>query len=302
MLCAFISTHDTYLHSWGSIFVQDVIVPFRKKPFSPKTHLRLLRFAILGVAVFIFLFSLLFRQTEYIYMFFMITGAIFVGGAGIVLIGGLYWKRGTIAAAWSAMITGSALSVAAVILTQIHARSPFTGKIMGYIASRNGTVLSLYASAIAICVYIIISLMGKRQEFNLDKMLHRGIYAVEDNQKKTGTLVRGFSAMIGMTDEFTRCDRLLYIITTGWTFLWVIIFVLGTADNLIFDVQSKSWMLFWKYYIWIMLSISVVTTIWFTIGGIIDIRHMYGLLKKIKRNDLDDGTVVDHHNLEDEKL
>lgn len=31
MLAAFISTHDTYMHSWGSIFIQDVIMPFRKK-------------------------------------------------------------------------------------------------------------------------------------------------------------------------------------------------------------------------------------------------------------------------------
>ena len=32
MLGAFISTHDTYLHSWGSMFIQDVVLPFRKKP------------------------------------------------------------------------------------------------------------------------------------------------------------------------------------------------------------------------------------------------------------------------------
>jgi len=34
-LGAFISTHDTYLHSWGSMLVQDVILPLRKKPLSP---------------------------------------------------------------------------------------------------------------------------------------------------------------------------------------------------------------------------------------------------------------------------
>ncbi|MHC4977298.1 MAG: sodium:solute symporter family protein, partial [Planctomycetota bacterium] len=27
MLCAFISTHNTYLHSWGSVFIQDVVLP-----------------------------------------------------------------------------------------------------------------------------------------------------------------------------------------------------------------------------------------------------------------------------------
>ena len=36
MLAAFVSTHDTYLHSWGSILIQDVIMPFRKKPFEKK--------------------------------------------------------------------------------------------------------------------------------------------------------------------------------------------------------------------------------------------------------------------------
>jgi len=60
MLAAFISTHDTYLHSWGSIFIQDVIMPFRKKPFEKEEHIKVLRYSIFGVAIFIFLFSLLF--------------------------------------------------------------------------------------------------------------------------------------------------------------------------------------------------------------------------------------------------
>ena len=43
MLAAFISTHDTYLHSWGSILVQDVILPFRRKPFTPRNLLERVR-------------------------------------------------------------------------------------------------------------------------------------------------------------------------------------------------------------------------------------------------------------------
>ena len=64
MFAAFISTHDTYLHSWGSIFIQDVVMPFRDKPFEKETHLKLLRYSIFGVAIFIFLFSLLFQQNQ----------------------------------------------------------------------------------------------------------------------------------------------------------------------------------------------------------------------------------------------
>ena len=46
---AFISTHDTYLHSWGAIFIQDVVLPVRQHIFkksghlAPKKHIFLLR-------------------------------------------------------------------------------------------------------------------------------------------------------------------------------------------------------------------------------------------------------------------
>src|SRR5690606_34668097 len=107
IVAAAVSTDDTYLHSWGSIFIQDVVMPFRKRRLEPKPHLGLLRLAMLGVAVFAFMFSLLFPLQAYILMFFQIPGAIYLGGAGAVIIGGLYWSKGTTAGAWAAMITGS---------------------------------------------------------------------------------------------------------------------------------------------------------------------------------------------------
>ena len=95
MLAAFISTHDTYLHSWGSIFIQDVLMPFRDKPFSKDEHIKALRYSIFGVAIFIFFFSLFFDQNQEIALYFAVTFAIFAGGVGAVIIGGLYWDRGT---------------------------------------------------------------------------------------------------------------------------------------------------------------------------------------------------------------
>jgi len=79
MLAAFISTHDTYLHSWGSMLIQDVILPFRKKPFTPRQHLWLLRTAIFGVAVYIFLFSMVFEHTQRVAQYCAITASVFVG-------------------------------------------------------------------------------------------------------------------------------------------------------------------------------------------------------------------------------
>jgi len=105
MFTAFISTHDTYLHSWGSIFIQDVVLPIRQnfqgqnRPMSAKAHIWWLRGSIIGVAVFIFLFSLLFNQQQDILMYFALTGTIFLGWAGAAIVGGLYWKYGTTAGA-----------------------------------------------------------------------------------------------------------------------------------------------------------------------------------------------------------
>ena len=57
MFSAFVSNHDMYLLSWGSVFVQDIILPIYKKTPSPRQHLTYLRWAVFGVAVFIFCFS-----------------------------------------------------------------------------------------------------------------------------------------------------------------------------------------------------------------------------------------------------
>jgi len=43
MLAASLTTLSSYMHSWGSILVQDVIVPLRRRPFGPRAHLAALR-------------------------------------------------------------------------------------------------------------------------------------------------------------------------------------------------------------------------------------------------------------------
>ena len=217
MLAAFVSTHDTYLHSWGSIFIQDVIMPFRDKPFDKETHLKILRYSIFGVAIFIFLFSLLFQQNQKIALFFAITGAIFAGGSGAVIIGGLYWKRGTTTAAWTALSTGAIIAVSGIILKQISSDwltdSSSLGSIKNtllYLRNINGQMywgIGMGASTLA---YIGVSLLGKKTHFNMDKLLNRGQYAIDEELKVVNKEPNRGWKIFGMGKEFTRNDKIIY--------------------------------------------------------------------------------------------
>lgn len=286
MLTAFISTHDTYLHSWGSIFIQDVVLPFRKTPLSTKQHLWLLRVSVIGVAVFIFFFSLLFRQTTYIVMFLMITGTIFTAGAGSLVIGGLYWKRGTTAAAWSSMIVGSTMGVSGIIIRKIWEDFPINEKWMFFTAM-----------ICASMTYIVVSLLGKKQEFNMERMLHRGKYAIKGDSAAVRSLpTRGWRAF-GMGKEFTRGDRAICIAFLIWIMGWWSIFVIGTIYNMTHEVKAESWAAFWNFYVKLHFVVAVITIVWYTLGGLRDLKYMFSKLNSMIRNDLDDGTVVNHHNL-----
>lgn len=284
MFAAMVTTDQPYLHSWGSILVQDVIMPIRNKPLKPIQHIWALRLSILGVAVFAFFFSLLFKQTTYILMFFQITGAIFLGGAGAVIIGGLYWRKGTTTAAWITMIIGSLLAVTGVLITRYIPKFPLTGMEMYGI--------TMFAAG---TIYILVSLFSKKESFDLDKMLHRGKYTLkEDGWVEPQT---GIKALI--TSEFTVGDKIIYGAVLVWTLGMFGVFLIGTIYGLIFHISVESWVKFWHGYIYFILGLGIITVIWFGIGGIYDIKHIFKTLATLKRNHLDDGRVVGNQNLAD---
>jgi SSS family solute:Na+ symporter len=291
---------STHLHSWGGIFVQDVLVPLRKKPFGPKGHIRALRLSILGVAGFAFFFGVLFRQTEYIFMWWTVTMAIYIGGAGACIIGGLYWKKGTTTGAWSALLAGSILSVSGIMARQIY----------GDEFPLNGTEISFCVALISIGLYVGISLLTCREDYNLERMLHRGKYAKVLQElgeemspaPASGLRVR-LGKVIGINSNFTLGDKWIAVAAFGWSIFWFVVFVIGTIWNLIAPWPTSVWSSYWHVVgIGIPVLLSFVTAIWFSWGGIRDMRDLFRRLKNRKINDRDDGTVVDHQNFDEENI
>jgi len=325
MVAAFISTHDTYLHSWGSIFIQDVLLPIRQivrgdgQPLSPQAHLRWLRYSIVGVAIFIFLFSLFFNQKQDILMFFALTGTIFLGWSGAAIVGGLYWKKGTTAGAWAAAVLGIILAVVGWYMTYfwsnckeimvsaapslwsaIVERWPaFQGGVNADKCPINAQVLWFYTMLVSALGYILFSLLpGQQRVANMDRLLHRGAYAIEADGVKD-KMPRPGLALFGMGSEFSIADKIIYIFSYGYVLVFFGVFLFGTLYAASFEVPDSSWVALWKIFGWVMLPLMVVLTVWLALGGIRDLRDLFQRLSTVERDVRDDGSVIDHRNLDE---
>lgn len=284
MLAAFIGSSDTQLHSWGSVFIQDVILPIRKKPFTPKGHIWALRFSIVFVAVFVYLFSLFYKQSQYIMMFTAITGSIYVGGAGAVVIGGLYWKKGTTAAAWSASITGAVFSVSAILVDRF-APDYITDKLPNF------QVMWFFAMVLSIVVYVVVSLLTCKKAFNMDKLLHKGQYAVKTDKVKEYEEIRGFRKLLGITKEFSKFDRVMVYLLFGNACLNFGKFVVISLIALAIGATNRFWLGYWHYDVVYSFVLGFITTVWFAIGGMRDLFRLFKDVDARGTDDSDDGTV-----------
>jgi solute:Na+ symporter, SSS family len=288
MLFFSFTCHDTYMHSWGSIFIQDIVMPFRKKPLSPEQHIRWLRWSIAGVAAFAFLFSWLYPPNQKIMMFFAITGTIWLGGSGAVIVGGLYWRRGTTAAAYAAMILGAALGVSGLFA------DPIWNALFGEKFPINGQWLWFIGMVSSLAIYAIVSFLtgGAHRQYNLEKMLHRGKYALPtESQTRRESIRSRFLQFIGITAEFTLTDRILAIALLVWNFGWFAAFLVITAIHFTLGTSTEWWAAFWHFYVIMQFCIAVPVVVWFAIGGIVDIRALFRTLRDPNRDATDDGRV-----------
>jgi len=323
---------STHLHSWGSLFIQDVVLPRRKKPLTPMQHIWLLRFSIIGVASFAFLLGTLFNLADYVQMWWSITQSIFMSGAGAATIGGLYWKKGTAPAAWSAMLLGSFLSLTGIAMKQLPGRhigswarefymnhlGPVPDWVLHlgngmkdaclYIASYNSTQMAFFTMLVSATTYVMISLLTCKQDFNMDRMLHRGAYATiaaevgEQVPQPKGRKIN-WGKIIGYDANFTLGDKWLAGGLFGWTLFWTTV----TMIVLTWDYFQRWTIAGWSNFyfatvICIPVFMAVMIGIWFTYGGISDSLALFKKLREEQINPLDNGTVVNNQNLDESVL
>lgn len=310
MFAAFVTTHDTYLHSWGSIFVQDILVPLRGRPLSKSGQLWALRSSIAGVAVYSWLFSYYFVHRADILMFFALSGSIFLSGSGALIVGGLYWRRGTTAGGWTAMALSVITSAISIVLVmrwpefsgwvarswpglwgQLTARMPALEQDTFILTAQE---LAFFSWILCGTSYVVVSLLTSKKSFNLDRMLHRGAYAIEGEEVPEEKATRSWWKRItGFGPEVKWDDKCIFVFSYGYVFCNFAVVGLGTLYCLFYDVSDETWVSFWYGYIWFLAILTTILTLWLGIGGVIDLRDMFARLKTAVRDDSDDGRVIE---------
>jgi SSS family solute:Na+ symporter len=111
MLAATMSVNSSYLLGWSAVISQDIVLPARqmlnKPELSSKSQILLNRVANLFVGLFLMFWGLYYTPPGAVYLYLNITGTIFLAGAFVCVVGGLYWKRANVTGGYLAMMMGA---------------------------------------------------------------------------------------------------------------------------------------------------------------------------------------------------
>ena len=329
LIMAMISTDDTRIFSAALTITQDVVMPFIKKPLTPVQHLWVIRAVAIGVGIFFYFGSTAMSQLDYINLFVSTMTAMWAGAGPMIMLG-LYTRYGTTAGAWSSLLTGCGMALGYIgmkqywtsfyaFLKDMNWLDGFTKVVQGisapfepiivwrvnpYKCFINAYEFNLIATLTSLTVYIVVSKLTCKEPFNLDRMLHRGKYNLDNlNQTKSAwSLKTVCSKLIGITPEYTFWDRVIarsiFVYSIIYRFLGA--FVLIVIWNL-FQRWPKEW---WSGYFLVTSLlvpgfITVVVTFWYGIGSVVDMRQLFRDLKNRKLNFLDNGQVEGNMSLAD---
>ena len=332
LFLAMLSTDDTRIYSAALTLAQDVVLPLKKKPFTPRGHLWMIRIVSICIGVFFLAGSYWMKQLDYYQMFVTLVCAMWDGASGAIMLLGLYTRFGTTAGAWTALGTSVSLSAAYIYVHNCWANvvypaiakaglvgsfdralrllsSPFEPYIHWEMDAVkcpvNAIEFNFFLSVLCLLLYVAVSRLTCRKPFNLDRMLHRGKYGLGEKReiKMRWTPRTVLSNLIGITPEYTRGDRaiawgvFLYSFVYGFLLAFVGVVVWNCFQP--WPVEWWSWYFVIQFFV-IPCILACVTTVWFGVGGFIGLRQLFrDLAARKETNELDDGRVEGHVSLAD---
>ena len=334
LFLAMLSTDDTRIFSSALTISQDCILPFIPGGLPPEKHIRMIRIVTICIGVFFFFGSKYMSQLEYIELFSFMAVSVWTAGCGPMMVLGLYWKKGTTKAAWTALLTGMIISVAYVLTDRNwrelvypfllnHNMTDALEQFLQMVSMPFGSFLNwhmdpqrfpinsieyiFFVNILTLLVYIAVSLLTCKENFNMDRMLHRGQYAIPGEHKDLARdwSLRGiFKTLVGITPEYTKGDRLIAYAYFFYNFVFV--FLLSFVAVAVWNAFTPWKIEYWSIYflvtaLLVPLIIAGIATVWFFFGGVRDLVRLFRDLGARKENILDDGRVDGNVSLADKQ-
>jgi hypothetical protein len=239
------------------------------------------------------------------------------------MIFGLYSRRGTSAGAFASLFTGTFITVGGIFVQRNWAGTvyPFLvrmgwaeplGKFLETVSAPlnpwvvwtmdpikfpiNSKEIFFLAMLFSLASYWIFSLATCRKPFNLDQMLHRGEYADEKSIQPPAVKRSIFSRLIGITPEYTKGDRVIAYSVFCYTFVYRFIF---TFIMVVIWNAVSPWHPHWwdRYFLITSLIVpgivAAISSVWFLIGGVIDLKRLFRDLNNRREIDEHDNGVVE---------
>ncbi len=331
MVLMMISTDDSRIFSASRTITQDVIMPLCKKAFDKEAHFKVVRWVTVGVGMFFFCGSFFMSQLDYINLFVTIMTSMWLGGCGPVMIFGLYSKFGTTAGAFASLISGMVLALGGILIQRNWADHVYpwldrmewadgVGAFLSTVSAPFNPIIvwemnpvkfpinsiEIYFMTIVttLIIYCVVSWLTCKEPFNLDRMLHRGKYNIDgDHRAPSAWSFRSiFGKLLGITPEYSRGDKVI-----AWSVVIYMVgykFFIGFVAVILWNMISPWPVEWWGTYFFVLSLVipgivAAVSTIWFSIGGTIDLLQLFRDLKNRIDNPLDDGRVEGHISLAD---
>ena len=148
MLAADMSTDSSYMLTWGSVIYNDIMAPFRRKPWPEKRGLLWNRMIIAIIGVFLLIYGLWYKIEGDVWTYLGITGSIYLSSISVLLIACCYWKRANSWGAAGAIIFGALIPTAFLVMQKIPATKGITDAIGPYYSGIATYVIAILAMVI----------------------------------------------------------------------------------------------------------------------------------------------------------
>jgi SSS family solute:Na+ symporter len=145
-------------------------------------------------------------------------------------------------------------------------------------------------------LYVVVSLLTRTEDYNMEKLLHRGKYAVEGEALPELRPVKRWQSVFGITPMFNTRDRITAYVVVGWFLVWMGVFAIGMIYGTLADPGEAAWARFWHLYLYISFGLLVCTTLWLGIGGCRDMASLFRSMRETNRDFGDTGESKHNHH------